>query len=471
MGTMKQAMGPIASARLTLALSSGKLAGRTARVLRMGGGTSLPGMVARRIDPLVLRKVIGRTRAAKVIVTGSNGKTTTCRMIAAIAAAGGKGVVQNRTGSNLLQGVTTVAVAGANLRGEMRADLLLFEVDEATVAAAAAEIQPDMILVTNIFRDQLDRFGELYAVAGALERAIRALPETATAILNGDDPMVASFAADASRWLLFGMRTTEVGTAVPEHAADTVRCVRCQHDLDYAKVYISHLGDFRCPNCGYARQQLDVAVTGVRLGLEGTGVALQTPHGELSFDLALPGLHNVYNAAAAVAAAGVLGLPSRGIAAAMAALRPAFGRLEPIAAGDRKIVLSFVKNPISYNTTLRTILQRPGPKAILAAESNTVVDGEDFAWLWDVDLEEVAPLIPWMIASGSKAEEVAMRYKYAGVSEDRIELIPGLAPALDAALARTPPGETLYILASYTPTRELRKIMETRGWVRPFWQE
>ena len=213
------------------------------------------------------------------------------------------------------------------------------------------------------------------------------------------------------------------------------------------------------------------AVTGVRLGLEGTGVALQTPHGELSFDLALPGLHNVYNAAAAVAAAGVLGLPSRGIAAAMAALRPAFGRLEPIAAGDRKIVLSFVKNPISYNTTLRTILQRPGPKAILAAESNTVVDGEDFAWLWDVDLEEVAPLIPWMIASGSKAEEVAMRYKYAGVSEDRIELIPGLAPALDAALARTPPGETLYILASYTPTRELRKIMETRGWVRPFWQE
>ena len=465
-------MGPIEAARLTLALSSGKLASRTVRVLRMGGGTSLPGLVARRIDPLVLRKVIARTRAAKIVVTGSNGKTTTCRMIAAIATAAGKGVLQNRTGSNLMQGVTSVAVTGANLLGEMRADVLLFEIDEATVSAAAAEIHPDVLIVTNIFRDQLDRFGELYAVAGALERAIRALPASATAVLNGDDPLVASFAPDAvCHRMLYGIQTREVGTAVPEHAADTIRCVRCQHDLEYGKVYISHLGDFRCPRCGYARPPLDVAVTGAQTGPEGTAVTLTTPDGELRFDVSLPGLHNVYNAAAAVAGARAIGLHRAGIPTALASLKPAFGRLEAIRAGDRQVVLGFVKNPISYNTTLRTILQRPGPKAILSVHSNTVVDGEDFAWLWDVDLEEAAAQIPWVIASGTKGDEVAMRFKYAGVPEGRIEVIRDLPAALDAALARVPAGGTLYVLSGYTPTRDLRRIMVTRGWVRPFWEE
>ncbi|HYM51075.1 MAG TPA: MurT ligase domain-containing protein [Candidatus Limnocylindrales bacterium] len=465
-------MNPVASARLTLALSTGKLAGRTVRLLRIGGGTSLPGMVARRIDPLVLRKVIGRTRAAKLVVTGSNGKTTTCRMIAAIATAAGKGVVQNRTGSNLLQGVTSVAVTGANLFGEMQADVLLFEIDEATMSAAAAEIRPGVVIVTNIFRDQLDRFGELYAVAGALERAITALPPSATAILNGDDPLVASFAPDAAcRRIYFGMQTQDVGTEVPEHAADTIRCVRCQHDLVYTKVYISHLGDFRCPSCGYARPRLDVAVTAVTPGAQGSAVTLATPDGELRFDVGLPGLHNVYNAAAAVAATRALGLAPAGIPSAMASLRPAFGRLETIAAGDKQVVLGFVKNPISYNTTLRTILQRPGPKAILAVHSNTVVDGEDFAWLWDVDLEEAAAQVPWVVAGGTKADEVAMRFKYAGIPEARITVERELTPALDAALTRTPPGGTLYILSGYTPTRELRRIMESRGWVKPFWED
>jgi lipid II isoglutaminyl synthase (glutamine-hydrolysing) len=442
------------------------------RILGMGGGTSLPGMVARRIDPAVLRKVIGRSRAAKAIVTGSNGKTTTCRMIAAIGAASGKGVVQNRTGSNLLQGVTSVAVRGANLFGDVEGDLLLFEVDEATVLAATAEVQPQLILVTNIFRDQLDRFGELYAVAGALERAIISLPADATAVLNGDDPMVASFAPEAAcRRLYFGMRTHDVGTQVPEHAADTIRCVRCQHDLEYGKVYISHLGDFRCPACGYARPPLDVAVTRVVSEGGDTTVSMDTPAGPLIIDLPLPGLHNVYNAAAAVAGALAMSLDLSVIPDAMASVRPAFGRMEPIVAGDHQVVLAFVKNPISYNTTLRTILQQPGKKAILAAESNTLVDGEDFAWLWDVDLEELGPHARWVIAGGSKAEEVAMRFKYAGVPEASIDVIHDLGRALDTALARLEPGATLYILSSYTPTRELRKIMETRGWVRPFWEE
>ena len=245
-GTSKSARrrrgGPAATARLALALSAGKMAAKTGRMLKVGGGTSLPGVVARRIDPDVLRKVIGASRAKKIVVCGSNGKTTTCRMLAAISRSAGRRVTQNRTGSNLLPGVTAVAVNGASIFGRLDADVLVFEIDEATIRHAVPEIEPDVVIVNNLFRDQLDRYGELYSVAAALETMIRSLPPEATVILNGDDPLVASFAPDAvCRRLYFGMRTEDVGTQVPEHAADTIRCVRCQHDLEYTKIGRAHV--------------------------------------------------------------------------------------------------------------------------------------------------------------------------------------------------------------------------------------
>ncbi len=464
--------GLLGSARLSLAVLAGKLAGHTGRLLRVGGGTSLPGMVARALDPDVLRKMVGSTRARKIVVTGSNGKTTTCRMIAALAAAAGQRVFQNRTGSNLIQGITSVAVNGATIGGRLDTDLLIFETDEATMRLAVPEVKPDAIVVTNIFRDQLDRFGELYSVAASLEAMIGELPAEASAILNADDPLIASFAPEAkARRVYFGVQSDQVGAAVPEHAADTIRCVHCQHDLEYRKVYISHLGAYRCPHCGYERPPIDVAVTTAELSGTASTVDLETPAGPIHLDLPLPGLHNIYNAAAAVAGAYALGFDLSRAGAALADLRPAFGRLEEITAGDRRVVLGFVKNPISYNTTLRTVLSRPGRKHVLAAHSNTLVDGEDFAWLWDVDLEELTPQLASLVVSGTKAEEVAMRFKYAGVDEESIRVLPDRPAALEAALHDVGPGGTLYILSGYTPTHELRRAMVQRGWVAPFWEE
>jgi UDP-N-acetylmuramyl tripeptide synthase len=233
--------------RFTLALAVGKGSGAAGRLLNIGGGTSFPGAIARRIDPLVLQKVATASKAHKAVITGSNGKTTTCRMLAALAQAAGTSVAQNRSGSNLLQGVTSVAVREADLRGRMDARLLLLEVDEATMRRVAPEIAPDMVLITNVFRDQLDRFGELYSMARMLEASIEALPAHASVVLNGDDPLVASFAPDAqARRLYFGLRTEDVGAEVPEHAADSIRCVHCQHALTYRRAYLSHLGDYEC---------------------------------------------------------------------------------------------------------------------------------------------------------------------------------------------------------------------------------
>src|SRR5947209_10076647 len=202
-------------ARLAFAISAGKLAGASGRCLPIGGGTSLPGMIARRIDPNVLKSVVGASKAKKIVITGSNGKTTTARMTATIADYSGQRVSHNRTGSNMLQGVTSVAVNFADLFGRLDSDVLLFEVDEGTIPLAVPEIQPDVVVITNIFRDQLDRYGELYSVAKAFNKRLENLPESSTIHLNGNDPQVANFGQNAkAKRIFFGLETMEIGTPV-----------------------------------------------------------------------------------------------------------------------------------------------------------------------------------------------------------------------------------------------------------------
>jgi UDP-N-acetylmuramyl tripeptide synthase len=432
-------------------------------------------MIARRIDPNVLKSVVGASRAKKIVITGSNGKTTTARMTAAIADAGGRSVSQNRTGSNLLQGVTSVAVNFADMFGRLDRDVLLFEIDEATIPLAIPEIQPDVVVITNIFRDQLDRYGELYAVARALNKMLESLPETSSIILNGNDPQVANFGSKAkAKRIFFGLETVEVGRPVPEQSADIIRCVHCDSDFIYEVAYMSHLGIYRCPACGYTLPTLDVAVTSVSLAADGEGpshVKLRMPEGEMKLEIPLPGLHNVYNVAAAIAAATAAGFPLDKAQSALSNIRTAFGRLEKVQAGDKTIYLSFVKNPTSFNLILRLIAQHAGKKHLLLAASHTVVDGEDFAWLWDVDIEEIADNVLDAVCSGNKPEELAMRLKYAEIPVDKITLIPEREAALDAALKNVELGGTLYIMSSYTPTQELRRIMQKRGWVKHFWEE
>src|SRR6266581_4185349 len=406
----------IGKARLALAISAGKLAGASGRFFRIGGGTSLPGMIARRIDPNILKEVVGASKAKKIVITGSNGKTTTARMTATIADFSGKRISHNRTGSNMLQGVTAVAVNFADVFGRLDSDVLLFEVDEGTIPLAVPEIAPDVVVITNIFRDQLDRYGELYSVARALDRMLEQLPETASVLLNGNDPQVANFGQNTkAQRLFFGLETTEVGTPVPESSADVIRCIHCQEDLVYEVAYMSHLGLYRCPNCGYTLPKLDFAATSVKLSSDGEGptqVKIRTPQGEIE-----------------------------------------------------------LKNPTSFNLLLRLIKQHAAEKHALMVMSNTVVDGEDFAWLWDVDLEEIADQLRDVICAGGKAEELAMRLKYAEVPSEKIRVVHEREAALDAALKNAGPGGTLYIMASYTPTHELRRIMQKRGWVKHFWEE
>jgi UDP-N-acetylmuramyl tripeptide synthase len=456
---------------LYAALVGGKVAGRASRLAGRGGGTSLPGVVARRIAPDILDLLVRRPGVPVVAITGSNGKTTTARLTAALLRGEGIEVLANSAGANLLQGVTSLAVRWTDLRGRLPEATMLAEVDEAALPVVAREVPLRALLVADLFRDQLDRFGELYAVASAIEDVAMSLPPDAAVIVNADDPLVATMAADREgRRVTFGF-DLDHSTDLITRAADTIRCPRCRSDLRYRTVYLSHMGAYDCPACGFERPPLDVAVTALETrGLEETRCTVRTPDGETTFSIPQAGVHIGYDAAAAIAILVGLGIPIPHAAASLGTVRPAFGRLESIEASDRRVVLAFAKNPTSFNSTLHTLAAEGEPRQLLLALSNTLVDGEDFAWLWDVDFEGSVPFIQRVVASGTRADEVANRLKYAGLETARIETIADRTSALDRGLANAGPGGRLVIVAGYTPTIELREEMSRRGWVGRFWE-
>jgi lipid II isoglutaminyl synthase (glutamine-hydrolysing) len=453
------------------AVAAGKAAAGASRLLRRGGGSSLPGVVARRIDPQVLTNLTVGQGVPVIAVTGSNGKTTTSRFLAALLRAEGMTVAQNSAGANLLQGLTSLAVGTANLRGRMPDGVMVAEVDEGALRLAAPEVAPRVLVVTNVFRDQLDRFGEIYAVAGVIDKVAQTLDPQAVLVVNADDPMVADLAPERTgRRLTYGLAIDRDLDSLTS-AADSIRCPRCRHDLRYRHLYLSHLGDYECVACGFSRPALDVAVTAIEVdGLATTTCTLQTPQGQLELRIPQAGVHIAYDAAAAVAGALALGVTLDHAASALTDLRPAFGRLEVIDADGREIVLSFAKNPTSFNATLHTLAGAGEPRHLLVAVSNTRVDGEDFGWLWDVDFEGVVDRIESVIVSGRRGDELATRLKYAGLELSRLTVIDELDAALTGALDRAPDGERLVVLAGYTPTIQLRELMQRRGWVGRYWQ-
>jgi UDP-N-acetylmuramyl tripeptide synthase len=332
-------------------------------------------------------------------------------------------------------------------------------------------VRPDALLVTNLLRDQLDRYGELYAVAGAIGTVARTMAPDAAFVFNADDPLVADMALDVKiRQVRFGL-DLDHSTDRVTRAADTIRCPRCRSDLVYRQVYLSHMGAYGCPQCGFARPELDVAVTALQTrGIAETRLTVRLSSGEIHLVVPQSGVHIAYDVAGALAILVGLGIEPAHAAESLASVGPAFGRLEQIRAGDRRIILGFAKNPTSYNTTLHTLAAANEPRQLLVAASNTLVDGEDFAWLWDVDFESVAQGLDRVTASGTRADELANRLKYAGVDPDRVVIVEDRRTALNSALSAIGPEGTLTIVAGYTPTVELREELRRRGWVGRTWE-
>ncbi|HKG26589.1 MAG TPA: MurT ligase domain-containing protein [Thermomicrobiales bacterium] len=462
--------------RLGAAIAAAKLTSAGIRRAGRGGGTAAPGLIADRIDPALLTKLAGRLPQGAVVVAGTNGKTTTSRMLADILEAAGIRVVHNRSGSNLVRGVAAAFADHASVTGRPRGDAAVVESDEAALPAVVELLRPRLILLNNLFRDQLDRYGELNTIATRWQSALERLPATTTLVVNVDDPTLAAMTDGlAARRIGFGLDESRYQLEALPHAADAATCRRCGADLVYDALYVSHLGAWRCPVCGNARPALDAAGTEVALnGVDSLRVTLTGREAQpLTLDVGIPGLYNVYNAVAAATTARALGVADETIARALAGFRAAFGRIERVALRGRTLVLALVKNPVGFNEVLR-MLTTSGGLAVptLIAINDLDADGRDVSWLWDVDFELLAEGAAPVSTTGIRGADMANRLKYAGVPSPRITPLPtDLRQALDVFVASVPEGETGYVLPTYTAMLELRRVLAGLGAVETFWKQ
>jgi lipid II isoglutaminyl synthase (glutamine-hydrolysing) len=458
--------GPAFGAKRALARAIGAASRRSGR----GGGTTLPGRVLLRLEPEAIARLGADLSGGATIVSATNGKTTTAGMIAAILAAEGRSPVHNRAGSNMTWGVATALL-------EQRGSEGLFEVDEAWLPRVAEQLKPKLIVLGNLFRDQLDRYGEMEALAEEWAKAVHTAPAGTGLALNADDPLIADLGRDPDTErardgvLYFGIEDHSQALPELQHAFDAKHCRRCGHPYAYEVAFVGHLGHYSCPNCGAQRPRPDVAATRIELsGMEGSAATVRVPGGEIEVELPLPGLYNVYNALAAIAAALRLGVEPDRVAAALRGMRAAFGRVETIPIGAGRVSILLIKNPAGANEVLRTLKLEAEAESIdlWIALNDRIADGRDVSWIWDADFEVLSGAVRRVTCAGTRAPEMALRLKYAGWPEESIVVEPEIEAALDAALAASP--GRLFALPTYTALLELRKLLADRGLAKEFWQ-
>jgi len=464
-------MADVAAPKLALARAVGALSR-----LRGGGATSVPGKALMRLDPHAIGALGARLSRGSALVSATNGKTTTAAMAAQIFQQAGVSLVHNQAGANMAGGIATTLLDAARPRGRIAGELGLFEVDELWLATLAAQLHPRAIVLANLFRDQLDRYGELETIADSWARVLG--QGEAQLVLNADDPLVADLGREHARALYFGVQDDSLALSGLSHAADARHCRRCGAPYRFDAVLLGHLGHYHCPGCGQTRPAPAVTATQVTLqGVRAAAFELRTPVGEAHVSLALPGLYNVYNALAAAALATALDVPLQHIVSGLQAARPAFGRAETVtlslsgaSASRRELRIMLVKNPAGANEVLRTLALEPGEHDLLGVLNDRIADGRDVSWIWDADFEMLAGRVRLATCAGTRAADLATRLKYAGVPADRIRVQPQLDAALRQAAADRPDESApLYALPTYTAMLSLRELLVARGEAASAW--
>jgi UDP-N-acetylmuramyl tripeptide synthase len=451
----------------------------TLEVLRRSGrgGTAAPGLVALQIDPEVVSKIARRLPNGAIVVAGTNGKTTTSRMIADIIEASGLKAIHNRSGSNLARGVAATFVQQSSLTGAPDGQIAVIESDEAALPEILRLVRPRLLVLNNLFRDQLDRYGELDTVGQKWKAAFANLPQTTRLIADVDDPTLASITGElAVPRTTFGLSAPEHTLSALPHAADAAICRKCGANLTYNELYLGHLGDWACTSCGFARPALDVVGSDIHLDAM-SSLTMSVRSGTQTLEevtVQVPGIYNAYNVTAAVTTGFALGIPSATIRKALGQFRSPFGRAERISYDGREISIALVKNPVGFNEVLRTVT---GGGSELAAPTLIVIndefaDGRDVSWLWDVDFEMLAAGTLPIATAGIRGADMANRLKYAGVDESRLIPLDGpIDKALATFLEKTNGAPEVSILPTYTAMLAIREALGNAGAVDRFWEE
>lgn len=463
-----------------LAAPVARSAGRLSRRLGRGGGTTLPGLLLNRLRPGATAEMAATIPDGVILLSGTNGKTTTARLIRAALDSSGARVVANTAGSNLERGVATALLHAQS------PDVALFEVDEAALPALVQQTRPRVVVLMNLFRDQLDRYGELEHLAQTWRAVVAGLDPETTLVYNADDPAVAEIGAEHPNSSSYGIEDPLAGREHRSHAADNTDCRRCDAPLQYRLVTIGHLGQWECPSCGLTRPQLDVRATNVEFhGMDGQQVTISSADKStggstdgckgtsMDVTLRLPGLPNTYNAVAAAATALAVGLAPETIAEALGKRGAAFGRAEHIGVGEGRVTTLLAKNPAGANENLRMVLNESHPLHLLILLNDRTADGQDVSWIWDVDYELLLDQdrLASLTLGGTRAHDLALRFRYAGADATRIAVVPEPAAAFDTALQACGPNGRLYVLPTYTAMLDFRGVLASRGLVREFWED
>ena len=521
------------SLRAGLAVMGGRAAGALSRRLHLGGGTSIAGMVAQRLYPDIVERLSTQLAHGSVLVTGTNGKTTTSGFIAAILSDAGLRVWRNREGSNLMQGVAGALVIRAQPDGNLRRTgqaISIFEVDEAVMLHAVQILPPRVAVFTNLFRDQLDRFGEVDTVSKRWQQAINLLPENTTLVLNADDPTTAHLSEYYTGQVVFfgiddpSFDLAREGLAIERHQVmDTRTCPYCGGEYVYSIQYYSHLGHYSCSQCKRERPKPDIrAVKIVADGFDRMRIQIETriQRGEIVIPLA--GFYNVYNALAAISASEALGINWEPIVSGIEQFKPAFGRGERVHVEGRTLRLLLAKNPTGFNEVLRTLFSNGIQRHVLFVLNDNIADGQDISWIWDVDFERATHQLATLTVAGTRAFDLALRLKHAGIEREAMAIVNsnplrsvkivqeskarntlqsrrtrnkeamrstqmtaqdastknhkstktnGISRALDTAIRQTPSGETLFVIPTYTGLLEIHRELERRGLTPRYWEE
>ena len=508
--------------RAGAAVVLGRAAGALSRRIHLGGGTSIVGVVAQRIYPPIVEHLARQLEHGSLVITGTNGKTTTSSFIAAILRDAGLRVWQNREGSNLMRGVASSLVIRALPSGHLRRSgkaVAVLEIDEAAMPQVGRAVSPRVAVFTNLFRDQLDRYGEVDSVMTYWKQAVAQLSPETTLILNADDPSVAYLGTSfTGRVLYYGIDDASLEDAQQQNATkryqvtDAHMCPNCGNEFTYTARFYSHMGHYFCSACGFTRPHVDVRALQVqtdtfdRLRIH---IEESTKEQQKEIIVPLPGIYNVYNALAATTTALAIGVDWEPIVSGIEQSKPVFGRGERIQAEGRTIRLLLAKNPTGFNEVLRTLFSEGVQRHILFVLNNNIADGRDISWIWDVDFERCVGQVQTLVVAGSRALDLALRLKYAGIAEDEMTIIPpaplrltqkaearrrvqqrrrqgadltheeeqastrsefGLKQALGVALDNVPEGETLFIVPTYTGLLEVHRELEQQGLTPRYWE-
>lgn len=451
---------------MDLCLSTAIIIGKLIAIInktRGTGATAAPGLYALKIDPNLVKKISAKNKLKSIVISGTNGKTTTSRILYDIVSKKYK-VIHNRQGSNLLRGIASTMIGKVSLSGRLNCEYAIWECDEAALLPTSQNIEIDALVLLNLFRDQLDRYGEIDTTRKKWQEVVKDLKPNSTLILNTDDPSVNYLSKfTKSKKIFFGLNTTEIDLPKVENVADVKFCPNCSGKLIYIDLYSAHLGTYKCAKCSFKRETPQVFISAITFDKDySTNINVSINNKSVSTSYQLPGLFNAYNVLAALTAAFSLGVDPKSASKNIGKFTAAFGRYQNIKLDDKNMLLFLIKNPAGANEVIRTIATNNKINLLVVLNDN-IADGRDVSWIWDTNWEALTGKITNIDVAGTRAWDMALRLKYSQIKIDKTNIHEDLNVSIGKALSKISKNDTLFILPTYTALLGLQYYLKEKG--------